>query len=309
MFRNKSTKEMVRGGPPEAPGSRLDEKKRKKEKRSAEKPPKESRLPAFFRTKTFYGIVSIVLGLAVALGGVPLLRAQTVGTVDVVCFAADVGSGTLITEGLLTTVEAASYHMPSGALFDTAQAVGRYLTVDAIAGDYVTSARLSAQYPGDDPFLLNLPEGKVAISIPLPDLAQSVSGKLRAGDVVQIFAAENSGGSHIASAPAELRYVEVLTVTYQDGVDVGEGGHGAGSSAASNILSTATLLVNAKQAVTLAGLQKNASLYVALVIRGNDARKSAALAAQDAFFVRDEGDDNAGAGVVPEEIEPIEEVD
>lgn len=284
LFQKKSTKELVRGGTDDTLAPEMMPKKAKKKKEKSEKAQKDGRQASFFRTKTFFGIVCIILGLAVALAGVPVLRAQVVDTVKVVTFAADANAGTIITADMLTLNEVSSYHLPVGTIIEESEAVGKYLRVDAVAGDYVTVSRLSSQYPGDDPYLLELPEGKVAISVPLPDLAQSVSGKLRAGDIIQLFAASANSESLTADAPPELQYVEVLTATYQDGVDVQDGGYDGGNTTSGNTLATITLVVNPRQAATIAGLQKQATLYTALVIRGNDTRKAAALAAQDAYF-------------------------
>lgn len=305
MFRKKSTKELVRGASDDVELRTDDAPKREKKKRwKRDKEPNDVRQASFFRTKLFYGILCMAVGLAIALVGVPVLRSQTTDTVKIVSFAMDAEAGSLVTGDELSIVEVSSYHLPFGVVFDPAEAVGQYLRVDAVAGDYVTTSRLAAQYPGDDPFLLNLPEGKVAISMSLPDLSQSVSGKLRSGDVIQIFAVEANSERREADAPPELQYVEVLTVTYQDGVDVNDGDYGERTgSVSSDTLSTATLLVNSRQAATIAGLEKQATLYAALVVRGNEARKAAALEAQDTYFLELELAEEA-AELAEEEAEP-----
>lgn len=284
-FKKKSTKELVQGAVDDAPERRTVS--RTKEKRAKTDRETSGKFDtAFFRTNTFYGIIAIVAGLAIALLGVPILRSQTTDTVDVVCFASDVSAGSIITSSDVQVVEVSSYHLPVGTVFDASFAVGKYLRTDALVGDYVTSQRLSQEYPGDDPFLIDLPEGKMAISVSLPDLSQSVSGKLRAGDVVQIFASDANAETSTAEAPLELQYVEVLAATYRDGQDVSDG-EAAKTTATGDddTLSTVTLLVNAQQAAKIAGLEKQATMYAALVIRGNEARKVEALAAQDNYFV------------------------
>lgn len=282
MFRKKSTKEMVQGVASPVPESTPAREKKPKKERT----PKDGSRYVFFRTRTFYGILAIILGVVISLVGIPAIQQQVAETVEVFVFNADATAGSQITEDMLTTVELAAYHLPAGTISDAAAVTGQYLRVDAVAGDFVTGTRLSEEYPGDDPELVCLPEGKVAISISLPDLAQSVSGKLRKGDVIQIFAVDNSSESTTASMPEELRYVEVLAVTYADGIDVGDESDSNGSSSASNndTLAAVTLLVNPTQAARLTGLEHKATLYAALVIRGDDARKEEVLAVQDEFF-------------------------
>jgi pilus assembly protein CpaB len=141
--------------------------------------------------------------------------------------------------------------------------------------------------------LAELPDGMVAISISLPDLAQSVSGKLRQGDIIQLFAVEDNN-SFTAVAPPELQYVEVLAATYVDGTDVqdepaaqdnqGQQNGIASGSQENDTLTTVTLLANEEQAACLAGLEHNATLHAALVVRGDDTAKKAALDAQKEYF-------------------------
>lgn len=311
MFRKKTTKELVRGGA--APDMETEEQpvavekltvtKIKREKKSkqphqSKDPEKQPRLKKnpdgrpFIKTRAFLGIVCIVLGLSVAFLGLPMLQMSVSKTQDVVCFAEDVKAGTKITESLLASVEMSGYHLPSGVLRDQQSAVGEYVTTDALAGDLVTASRLSKSYPGADPQLASLPAGKVAISISLKDLASSVSGKLREGDVIQLFAVEDDS-TLTATAPQELQYVEVLAATYSDGADVKDDGKKTADSidsgSSKETLATVTLLCNQQQAAVLAGLEHNATLHAALVVRGNDTAKEQALKTQDAYFAADSG--------------------
>ena len=283
MFKKKSTKELVKGS---SSADKLPEASQSKPKKKKAKAPGTPGKLAFFRTKFFYGLVAIVAGISFSLIGVPAFRNSVAETVEVVCFTKEVKSGAQITRDMLTTVELSAYHLPSGALSDMEPLLGQYLLVDAITGDFATGNRFSPQHPGKDPVLLDLPEGKMAMSISLPSLAQSVSGKLRSGDVIQIFSVANSGSAAVASAPPELCYVEVLTATYSDGVDVNDetAAEGSSNASGSDTLAAVTLLVNEQQAVCLAGLEQSAVLHTALVVRGNDSRKVEVLAMQEAVF-------------------------
>lgn len=133
------------------------------------------------------------------------------------------------------------------------------------------------------------------MSVDLPDLAQSVSGKIRSGDIVRIYAVYNKD-SNIKSANAadyaaslidELQYVEVLAVTNSNVQDI-QGKENAerakDDTKDSKSIATVTLLVNHQQAVVLAGLSENATLYAALVVRGDDVKKQAALETEDRYL-------------------------
>ena len=287
-FTKKSTKELVQGQPEvkkEKPVKRWKIGSGGQPKEKKERSP-DGRTP-IFRTKLFWGAVSMLLGLAIAFAGIPMLKMAVTETEPTVRFAQDVKAGTKVTADLLVVVDMSPYHLPSDTLHDLSAAVGQYVKTDAVAGDLATASRFSQGYPGADPQMVGLPEDTVAISISLPDLAQSVSGKLRQGDIVQIFAVEDNNSLQ-ATAPAELQYVEVLAASYADGSDVQETQDAAEDNPTKDgALSTITLLANAEQAACLAGLNQNAKLHAALVIRGDDAAKARALEVQADYFADD----------------------
>lgn len=290
MFGRKSTREMVQGGSynpafPEITVKPAEGKKKekKKAKPSREKKPRGKSGTPFLHTKTFLGFVSLIAGLAIAFAGIPVLQVNVSKTQRTVCFRSDVQAGTIITKNLLKAVDMSVYHLPSGAIHSEKDCIGQYVRANAIAGDIVTDSRLSTAYPGADPQLANLPADKVAISVSLEaDLAQSVSGKLREGDVIQLYAVEDNT-SLTATVIPELQYVEVLAATYSDGEDAQKKGASKGEQE-ENKFATVTLLANQQQAACLAGLDHNATLHAALVTRGNHAAMKKALAAQEEYF-------------------------
>ena len=119
MFAKKSTKELVQG---EAKEKKEKPKKNWKiGKDGQEREKKERSLndhTPIFRTKVFWGVVSILLGLTIAFVGVPMLQASVTETKQTVCFAQDVKAGTKVTEELLTTTDMSLYHLPIGAVHE-----------------------------------------------------------------------------------------------------------------------------------------------------------------------------------------------
>lgn len=286
IFTKKSTKEMVQGEAEvkkEKPIKRWKLGKHGQERKKKDRPLDGS--TPLYRTKVFWGVACMLLGLLIAFVGIPMVKSAVSETEETVCFAQDVKAGTKITAELLTTTDMSLYHLPLGVVHDVQAAIGQYVKTDAVAGDLVTQSRLSAAYPGQDPQLAGLPSGMVAISISLPDLAQSVSGKLRQGDVIQLFAVEDNA-SFTAVAPPELQYVEVLAATYVDGTEVQDKQNGVDHAepGGNDTLTTVTLLANGQQAACLAGLEHNATLHAALVVRGDDHAKTTALKAQADYF-------------------------
>lgn len=276
-FRKKSTRELVQAGGSADAGTATPPKKEKKDK-----PP---RLPWKLRLKSrgFLGGCCVLAALLLAFVVTPLMAAERDATVGVVTLAADVPLGQRITPDLLIVKQMGLHGLPAGALTDPAAAEGRYLTIPLLEGDILTQRRLQEGYPTDTPELLNLGD-RMALSVSLADLSQSVSGRLRAGDLIQLFAVlNNKGAATDASTPEnysaavipELQAVEVLLVTDR------ASGHVEGGQSEENLLATVVLSVDQRQAAALAGLNTNATLHAALLCRGDPEKKAALLLAQE----------------------------
>lgn len=253
------------------------EKKKKKEKRSGTD-------YSFLHSKMFWGVASIICAMLIAFAGVPSIISEVGKTVEVITFGQDVSAGSLITADMLEHKQMTAYNLPANAVLDIEQIKGRYLTHDAVQGDIVTSLRLSSTYPGSSPELANLPKGKLAVSFTLSELAESVSSKLQAGDIIQIFAVLDSNkenGDLTAQTPPELQCVKVLSVTSSEGTDVNKSGEIIENT---SVISTVTVEVTRQQAAILIGLEHMATLHAGLVVRGDDSLASQALAQQDALM-------------------------
>lgn len=275
-FRKKSTRELVQAGGSADAGTATPPKKEKKDK-----PP---RLPWKLRLKSrgFLGGCCVLAALLLAFVVTPLMASGRDATVSVVTLAADVPLGQRITPDLLVVRQMGRQGLPAGALTDPAEAEGMYLTMPLLEGDILTKRRLQDGYPTDTPELLDLGD-RMALSVSLADLSQSVSGRLRAGDLIQLFAVLNNKEAAMdAAAPEnysaavipELQAVEVLLVTDSASGDV-EGGQ-----AEEDLLATVVLSVDQRQAAALAGLNTNATLHAALLCRGDPEKKAALLNAQ-----------------------------
>ena len=230
------------------------------------------------RSKALIGALAIVVGLAISLIGIPLLRAETTNLVPVYIFTQSVNRGTQITDDMLEEIERASYNLPMDLVTEKNQIVGGFLTADIIKGDMATMGRVSTSYPGDNPELADLPDGKLAVAITLENMSQSVSSMLRAGDIIQIFAVEKEQGQDVQKtlSPTSLQYVEVLDVSDNSGLEV--------SKRNVNLINTITVIVNRAQAEELVLLEHTATIHTALAVRGDDALKATMLAAQEAYW-------------------------
>ena len=306
MFRKKSTKDLVHSNKAQNPSEATDafdieEDDQGKRKRRKNRKPKQTRSGKtnFFRTRYFIGIVCILLAASISFGAIPVLRSQTSNLVTVLVFKQNAAYGEQVSEDMLKTVEMSNYNLPLGVQTEVSAVVGSYITADIVAGDIVTSGRLRNTYPGDDPQLVNLPEGKVAVAVSLSGLSQSLSAKLRPGDVVQIYAMMsndlNGGRDSSAAAPIELQYIEVLSVSDNSGYDV--------NTATGNTIDTVILIANAQQAVKLVSLEHTAALHAVLVTRGNEELKRASLDLQEQLFLELELELEEASNASEEEME------
>jgi|GEM_PF-213563 len=281
---------------PEAAGDAgkiFDERKLKKEKKKKSprvKPVKKQRpsgrhFRELCRNRLFLGSASVCIALLLAFGVMPIMESYAYSAVMVAVLTEDMREGTKIEADAIRLVEMGANNLPKGWLGSEDDAAGKYAAIDMQAGDILTGAKAVEHYEHNDQFLYEIPEGKMAISIGLGDLAESLAGKLRKGDVIQLFAvfddAENKNTDYYAKSILELQYVEVLSVTNKKLQDIEDDSEGGGDD---KTIAAVTLLVNERQAAALAGLSSRAVLHAALISRGDEGASKRLLAEQDRYF-------------------------
>ena len=275
MFKKLSTKEKVQAGVKSADPSKPVRETKEKKNIKVKNPRKKTSWGNLLKSRKFAGIACITLAAVIGFGGIPLMRSQLIQTETVLEFTGMISAGERIEENDVREIERSALNLSDDLIRTKEDAVGKYLTVDTLEGDYVTKARLSAIYPSDNPVLANLPEGKMAVSVTLPSMSQSLSSKLRQGDIVQMFAVTEED-EYIAMMPPELQFVEVLDVSDGAGLEV--------SKTAENVVDTIVVAVNREQAQVLIAMQHSQIIHPALVIRGDEEAKTKALAVQESYF-------------------------
>ncbi len=242
---------------------------------------------SIFKNRTVLGLIYIVLSLVVCFGITPLFNNAIKAQSDIVRVKSDISKGTLITSSMVETVTVGSYNLPTGVLKNKDQVIGKYATADLQSGDYILSGKLSEKALTDSPYLTKLNGTKAAISVTIPSFAAGLSGKLEAGDIVSILASDTD--TKTTTMPGELRYVEVLAATASTGADKEYTQNNKNSSdseenSEKSLPSTLTLLVNMKQAQTLANLEVGSKIHAILVYRGTSENADQFLAKQDEYF-------------------------
>lgn len=237
------------------------------------------------KNRTAIGIVCIILAVAITFGISPLVNKMTEGKTQVVVFSKDIAKGAKITEDNLSVIEMSKSGIPEKAIKDKKEIVGKYANSNLYKGDIATSVKFSDNANSSDNVLSSLGKDKVAMSITVASFAGGLSGKLQNGDIVSIYVTEKDKDTTV---PAELKYVKVITTTTSGGVDENE--VQPNEDGTFDLPATVTVLVSVKQAVELANYEKNASIHIALVYRGDEKTANKYIAAQDKYLKEHQND-------------------
>lgn len=230
------------------------------------------------KNRTLIGIVCIILAVVVTFGISPMVNKMTEGKTEAVSFAKNISQGKAITQDDIQTVKIAKSALPEKAIKDKAEVIGKYANSDLYKGDIATPAKLTDDANSAENILSSLGD-KVAMSVNVSSFAGGLSGKLKNGDIVSLCVTEKGKDTAV---PPELKYVRVITTTTSGGVDENEVIPNEDGSF--DLPSTITVLVSVKQATLLANLDKNATMHVALVYRGDEKTAAKYIAAQDKYL-------------------------
>ena len=219
----------------------------------------------FLKNRIILGLICIVVSLLICFGITPMFNDALKSKVTLVRVTKEIRTGEQITDKMVTSVEAVGYNLPSNVIYKIEEVVGKYANADLYKGDYILKSKLS-----DTPMLRNAYLNKLngenrAISVSIKSIASGLSGKLEAGDIVSLIAADVGSQRETLVYP-ELQYVEIIATTGSSGSDqnVQERGNGEEEELASTI----TVLASPEQSRLLAELEQPGKLHAALVFRG-----------------------------------------
>ena len=181
----------------------------------------------FLKNRIILGLICIVVSLLICFGITPMFNDALKSKVTLVRVTKEIRTGEQITDKMVTSVEAVGYNLPSNVIYKIEEVVGKYANADLYKGDYILKSKLS-----DTPMLRNAYLNKLngenrAISVSIKSFASGLSGKLEAGDIVSLIAADVGSQRETLVYP-ELQYVEIIATTGSSGSDqnVQERGNG-----------------------------------------------------------------------------------
>ena len=233
-----------------------------------------------FRNRTVIGVLCILLALIICFGVTPMFSRSASEKAEIVRVTADIKEGDEITAEMVQTVEIGAYNLPADIMTEKDEVIGKYATADLKVGDYILASKLSHEPAAENAYLYNLDGTKQAISVTIKSFATGLSGKLESGDIVSIIVADYQEMGETV-IPAELQYVEVISVTASSGYDANTG---EVIEDEKELPSTVTLLVTTEQAKVLAELEQESELHLALVYRGTPENATKFIEAQDALI-------------------------
>ena len=234
---------------------------------------------SFLKNRTVVGVVCILLSLLICFGLTPLFNRSVSQKTEIVRVVQPIRAGEQITKSMVQTVEVGGYNLPETVLRQTETAIGKYATADLAVGDYIIPSKLSDAPAAENAYLYDLDGSQQAISVSIKNFAEGLSGKLQSGDIVSVIAPDYKKMGQTV-VPAELQYVEVISVTSDSGND-------ANTSAQTDededreLPDTVTLLAAPEQARVLAELEAEGSIHLALVYRGDRKNAEQFLTAQE----------------------------
>ena len=232
------------------------------------------------KNRTVLGVVCIALSLIICFAITPLFNAAKENTTEIVRMKKDVKIGQEITEKDVEIVEVGAYNLPADVLKKSEDVVGKYVSSELLAGEYVLPGKISNTPASENAYLYNLTGEKRAISVTIPSFAGGLSGKIISGDIVSVIAGDyRESGETVV--PDELQYVEVIAVTDKEGYDEDEVVVTADGEEEPDLPETVTLLVTPAQANILAELEADGDIHLSLVYRGTSENAQKFIAAQE----------------------------
>ena len=235
---------------------------------------------SFLKNRTVVGVICILLSLLICFGLTPLFNQSVSQKAEIVRVVQPIRAGDEITESMVQIVEVGGYNLPEDVLRQKESAVGKYATADLAVGDYIIPSKLSDAPAAENAYLYSLDGSQQAISVSIKSFAEGLSGKLQSGDIVSVIAPDYKQQGQTV-VPAELQYVEIISVTASSGYDANTGEPAADEEDDKELPDTVTLLVSPEQAKVLAELEAEGTIHLSLVYRGDRENAGKFLAAQN----------------------------
>jgi len=248
------------------------------------------------KKRTILAVVCILLAVAIGFVLIPKYNEMQYEKISAVIAVQDIPKGTQISASMVQSVEVFAESVPSDTAQKADDVIGKYACRYIDKSDYITALKLSADQLAEQG--IHVAGNKMIVSVTIPSTAAGLSGALKSGDLVSVYAVpkeltagasssilttamqpepstEASASSSATQAPniyvkepsvpdnavlpEGLRYVEVAGIY---------SGNQNGDEEGIEIPATVSFYVNADQAKELVEINSGATLHLVLVARG-----------------------------------------
>lgn len=233
----------------------------------------------FMKNRIIIGISCIVLSLVVCFCITPLFNKSISQKTEIVRVTKEIKAGDEITKDMVQILEVGGYNLPENIIKVKDAVIGTYAVADLSVGDYILNTKVSEMPVYENTYLYNLDGTKQAISLTLKTFASGLSGKLQSGDIVSVIAPDYKERG-MTVIPAELNYVEVISVTAPSGYDANTGKQ-IENGDERELPSTVTLLATPEQGSILAELEAEGKSHLSLVFRGDGEKAKEFISVQE----------------------------
>ncbi len=232
--------------------------------------------------------ISIAVAIAICFIITPLFNSLFDGKAEIIRVKSKITQGEAITEEKIEKVTVGKLNLPENIATSEDQIIGLYATSTIYAGDFITPEKVSNTIDTTDTLLLSLKEGEMAMSIAIQSLASGVSNTIKRGDIIQVYVKDKDDKM---TAPQELQFVEVLSATNDDGIEIN-------SNIDEENSMTKTIIIkvqNSKQAQAIALAEQN-TMHIAFVTR-DESEKEKLLEEQLSLLNRINVDDETTSDI------------
>lgn len=224
------------------------------------------------KSKALMGTLSIIIAIIICFVLTPSFNATLNKKIVVIETIRDIKIGEKITDNMIREIEVGAFGVSNNIIKSREELKDKYATKEIGKAQYIYKNSISEDIPYENQYLYtNLTGLNRAISFTTNKLSNGLSNKLMQGDIISIIVINNQTKAEEEKAiiPEELKYVEVLTTTNNDGKDIENIKDDKNED---DKYLTITVLVCDEQAKLIAKAETTQQIYVELVYRPGNQR-------------------------------------
>lgn len=221
----------------------------------------------FKKSRAMVGTLCLVIALILSFVITPSFTTALNKRTKIIEITRDIKIGEKIQDNMIKEVEVGSYGLSKELVKTRSEVKDMYAVKDLYKGQYLYKSQIGKDIPYDNNYLYGLNGLKRAISFSVNKLSNGLSNKLIKGDVISIIVINQNEKDELKKAiiPEELKYIEVLTTTNDDGNDIDTVDKNKDKDEI--MYQTITVLASDEQAKIIAKAETTQQIYVELVYR------------------------------------------